>query len=206
MPVIQTFTFSEAGGHPINEDAFLVQQLPGNPEAFIVCLADGQGGRAGGAKASRLACEVVAAGVSSRLDILSRADDVVAVDPEAGFTTLIGFFAHGDTVTGASSGDSAVLAVCGSGAVTELTARQFKNPPVGSGEAVFVPFEVELVRPWRLLAMSDGVWKYVGWGRVRKLAVELAGEALLTALQSAARLPGTGQFQDDFTVVLIEAE
>src|SRR5262245_55649515 len=127
--VIRTYSFSEAGGHPANEDAFLVQQLPGDSEGWLVCIADGQGGRAGGAKAARLACEAVAAGGSSQPDVLSRADAAVAADPEAGFTTLIGLVVRGDIVTGASCGDSAVLAVCGSGGITELTRLQFKNPP-----------------------------------------------------------------------------
>ena len=65
--------------------------------------------------------------------------DQVAKHPEAGFTTLIGFSVREDKITGASCGDSAVLAVCGSGEITELTRLQFKDPPVGSGEAVFSP-------------------------------------------------------------------
>ncbi|MBA4065154.1 MAG: hypothetical protein C0501_15850 [Isosphaera sp.] len=201
--MIRAYTFSEAGGRPANEDAFAVRELPDGGR--LVCLADGQGGRAGGARAAQLACEFVAAGASSKLNIQGRADDAVAADPEAGFTTLVAFVARGDAVSGASCGDSAVLAVCGSGRVTELTALQFKNPPVGSGGATFVPFEAELVRPWRVLAVTDGVWKYVGWPRVRDLAQGLGGEELLAALRAAARLPGSGAFPDDFTVVLLEA-
>ena len=75
-------------------------------------------------------------------------------------------------VAGASSGDSAALLVAGRHA-TELTAGQRKDPPVGSGVATAVPFAVTARGPWRLLVMSDGVWKYVGWDRV----VEVAGRA-----------------------------
>ena len=53
--------------------------------------------------------------------------------------------------------------------VNELTANQIKNPPVGSAAAVFTPFAGRLERPWTVLAMSDGVWKYVGWERVRAI-------------------------------------
>ena len=207
--MIRVFTFSEAGGHPANEDAFVVAPLPGDPEGRFVCVADGQGGRAGGAVAARRACDTAASlagGEGDWRDILGRADRAVADDTRAGFTTLIGFGIAGDTISGASCGDSAVLVVCGSGEITELTARQFKNPPVGSGEADFVPFEAELTRPWKVLAMTDGVWKYAGWDRIRTLATELAGEELLAALQVAARLPGSGRFPDDFTVVLLEAD
>jgi PPM family protein phosphatase len=87
-----------------------------------------------------------------------------------------------------------------------LTSRQFKNPPVGASDADFVPFELELVPPWRVLVMSDGVWKYASWDRVWDCAARLSGEELIAALQTAARLQTTGEFPDDFTVVLLESE
>ena len=204
--MIRTFTFSKAGGHPENEDAFVVHRLAGNPNDYLVCVADGQGGQAGGAKAARLACDTVAelADQHAMTRALCRADAAVTADAEAGLTTLAAFILRGNILAGASVGDSAVLTICGSGEITELTARQFKNPPVGSGEAVFAPFEINLQRPWRILAMTDGVWKYAGWSQVRELATTLSGESLLSALQSAARLRHTGEFQDDFTVVILE--
>jgi hypothetical protein len=54
--------------------------------------------------------------------------------------------------------------------------------------------------------MSDGVWKYVGWEGVVAAARRQHGAALLEELQRAARLPGSGLFQDDFTIVLLEEE
>jgi serine/threonine protein phosphatase PrpC len=96
--------------------------------------------------------------------------------------------------------------VCAARAPKVLTSRQFKNPPVGSGAADFVPFELKLDAPWRLLVMSDGVWKYASWDRVWDCAARLAGEELIEELKAAARLPLTGEFPDDFTVVLVESE
>jgi hypothetical protein len=61
-----------------------------------------------------------------------------------------------------------------------------------------------LVRPWKILVLSDGVWKYGGWDRIAAIAREYSGQALVDALQTPARLPRSGRFQDDFTVVLIE--
>jgi hypothetical protein len=52
--------------------------------------------------------------------------------------------------------------------------------------------------------MSDGVWKYVGWDHVRDTALRLHGAELVSASQRLARLPTTGQFQDDFTMVVLE--
>jgi hypothetical protein len=109
-------------------------------------------------------------------------------------------------VAGASCGDSAAVAVCGDAAPHMLTSRQQKNPPVGSGEADFVPFEMAHMPPWKVLAMSDGVWKYATWDCVWDAAARLAGGELIAELQAAARLKRTGEFQDDFTVVLLESE
>ncbi len=202
--MIRTYTFSAAGGHAVSEDAFTLQPHAGG---WLVALADGQGGRAGGARAAQLACQVAIerAGASPAwAEALTHADAAVVADREAGFTTLVGLHVRDDRVTGASCGDSAAVVVCGEHAPKVLTARQFKNPPVGSGDATFVPFEMELTLPWKLLAVTDGVWKYAGWERVWDCAARLSGEELVAELQAAARLPLTGEFQDDFTVVLLE--
>jgi PPM family protein phosphatase len=96
------------------------------------------------------------------------------------------------------------MVIHGNGHSEESTANQLKNPPVGSGGAVIVPFAVKLVGPSMVMAMSDGVWKYVGWERVKDLAARFRGKELVEAVQEQARLLRTRQFQDDFTVVLLE--
>ncbi len=212
--VIRVTTFTESGGHPANEDAFLVGPHPADAGSWLCALADGQGGRAGGGEAARLACRTTLAeagrlqpGQLSRgpiwASLLRQADRAVEADPGAGFTTLAGFCVRDGVLVGASSGDSAVLAAAG-GQAREATAGQRKNPPVGSGAAEFVPFEVPLAEPWAVLAVSDGVWKYAGWEKVVLAATTLSGEPLVDALKAAARLPGSGRFPDDFTVVVLE--
>lgn len=201
--MVRTFTFSAAGGHPANEDAFaLVPTVSG----YRVALADGQGGRAGGARAAQLACRVALEPAASWEDALVRADAAVSADPLAGFTTLVALGVEGDLLRGASCGDSAAVAVWGDGLIRVLTAAQHKNPPVGNGDAAIVPFELELARPWKVLLISDGVWKYASWERVWASTAKLSGDELLEDLQRAARLPATGEFQDDFTAVLFESE
>ena len=213
--MIHLLTFSEVGGHRVNEDAFVARTHPVDSESILVCLADGQGGRSGGARASQLACETVwnsscalaprsLAESATWQAILTEADAVVAADAEAGFTTLIGLCIRDDFLSGASCGDSAVL-VLSDDSIEQPTSRQFKNPPVGSGEADFVPFERKLYRPWRVLVVSDGVWKYAGWDMMSKAARESGGNDLISRLQSSARLRASGMFPDDFTVVLLEA-
>jgi hypothetical protein len=108
-------------------------------------------------------------------------------------------------VFGASNGDSAALLLNPNQPEIILTARQHKNPPIGSGGATGVTFVSRLVPPWTLLALTDGVWKYVGWEAIGKVAKENRGGGILQALQALARLP-SGGFQDDFTLVVFENE
>lgn len=209
--MIRVHSFSVAGGHPVNEDAFEVRQHPADAECWLCCLADGQGGRQGGGRAAQLACRVAMDAALQKppdsdawTEALGKADEKVAADAEAGYTTLIGFTIANEVLLGASCGDSAVLAISKDRKPAIVTARQFKNPPVGSGEALFVPFEVELVRPWLVLAMSDGVWKYAGWERLMARTASHHGERLVEEIAALARPPGSGEFPDDFTLVVFE--
>ncbi len=213
--MIRVTSFSEAGGHAVCEDAFEVHRHPSDPDGWLGFLADGQGGQAGGAEAARIACRVAAEAALSLSPhqlsdsrtwtaLLQQADAAVAADHEAGFTTLIGLSILGDVLHGASCGDSAVLVVSEDQGPRQATADQLKNPPVGSGVATFIPFTATLAGRWSVLAMSDGVWKYAGWDRIFETVATHRGESLVAALQAAARLRRSGQFPDDFTVVLFE--
>ena len=213
--MVSVVSFSEAGGHSLNEDAFVVERHPVDPDCWLCCLADGQGGRAGGARAARLACQVALdwalretthrlAMPSAWCELLRRADEAVRDDPEAGFTTLVGFCIARGHLAGASCGDSSVLAAIEGQETREVTAGQRKNPPVGSGEAPFHPFAAVLAAPWCVLAMSDGVWKYAGWPRIREAVLAMRGQRLIERLQELARLSGNDRFPDDFTVVAFE--
>jgi PPM family protein phosphatase len=213
--MIRVTSFSEAGGHLLNEDAFLVAPHRSASDHWLCFLADGQGGSSGGAEAARIACSTAAEAALRRSPealaeplswgpVLQEADQAVDRDRDAGFTTLLGFCITSGRLVGASCGDSTICALSGSEPARNVTAAQLKNPPVGSGAAMFVSFAVPLLRPWSVLAMSDGVWKYVGWERLVQATTELRGEALVEALQKFARLPRSGRFPDDFTLVLFE--
>lgn len=209
-------TFTEVGGHRQNEDAAIVQQHPADPTVWICAVADGQGGQAGGGPAARLACKATI-DAAAKCDppnllnpavwssILRTADEAVRLDAEAGFTTLIGLCVNADRIVGASSGDSAALLV-NAEEETKLTFGQHKNPPIGSGGAFAVPFMKRVRTPWQLLVMTDGVWKYAGWGKITETALRERGSSLIEELQKAARLPGSGEFQDDFSIVLLADE
>ncbi|MBY0230242.1 MAG: serine/threonine-protein phosphatase [Gemmataceae bacterium] len=213
MPTVRTFT--EAGGHPVNEDAFGVRAHPDDPGHLLVALADGQGGRAGGARASSVACRSALAITaawpifqvrqwSSWIAAIKEVDKAVSEDRETGLTTLVGLSIESGFLLGASVGDSAVFCVDGPGETRELTCNQPKNPPVGSGGCSPMHFHTHLVPPWTVLVMSDGVWKYAGWDRIREAMKALRGQALIDALQDAARMKGSRTFQDDFTLIAIQ--
>ena len=85
-----------------------------------------------------------------------------------------------------------------------LSQGQHKNPPLGSGGASTVAFAAALKKPWTLLAMTDGVWKYAGWETVLGIASDRSGEEIIQQLKNRARLPLSGAFQDDFTVVVLQ--
>jgi hypothetical protein len=216
--MIQIFSHTEAGGHAHNEDAFEVRPHPADPDCLLCVLADGQGGHAGGARAAQLACRTCIDAASAhqpamlaiRSDawemILHQADAAVASDPEAGFTTLITFCIQKDAICGASNGDSGVYATSAGESGVILTARQHNNPPIGCGAARPVGFAAPLTRPWTVLALSDGVWKYAGWDWVSLAASDLTGKDLLDSVRKQAGLPGSGRLQDDFTVVALHAD
>jgi serine/threonine protein phosphatase PrpC len=137
---------------------------------------------------------------------LRMVDERIQADESAGYTTLIGFAVSGGRIVGASNGDSAVWLADEAGRIVDLTDRQAKNPPIGSGGARPTPFDARLPDFWLVLAMSDGVWKYVGGDRILELLRECRGQELLNALQACARLPRSGEFPDDFTAVLLQKQ
>lgn len=212
--MIECHTYTEAGGHPENEDALLARELSAHPGTWICGLADGQGGQFGGAAAAARAVEAVGETAERqpprRLEdartwcaLLSSADAAVEEEREAGFTTLVGLCLAPGRVAGASCGDSACLLVAG-GRAEVLTERQRKNPPVGSGAAYPVPFSARLAGEWKVLVVSDGVWKYVGWDRVAEVVRAHHGEEAIASLREAAIAASGGRLSDDFTVALFE--
>ena len=212
--MIRAVTHSETGGHAHNEDAFILRSHPDDPASYLCAVADGQGGQSVGGPAARLACDtflkVASQATLAELmvfgvwdDILAFVDRTVAADALAGFTTLVAFCIAGGFLRGASSGDSALILAEPEQEPLILTARQSKDPPVGSGGAVFVPFSIKPQAPWTALAMTDGVWKYVGWDTLLQAAAGAPPEEMLRSLRQRAGLPGSGTLQDDFTVIIL---
>jgi PPM family protein phosphatase len=212
--MIRLFTRSEPGGHAENEDSFAVHPLAQDESSYLCVVTDGQGGRAGGAVAAREACRFCIEAASKYtienllfpktwLRILQGVDEALANNPAAGFTTIVALAAAHGYVCGASCGDSAAVLITGRSPGEILTSQQSKNPPVGSGGASFSAFARKLQIPWAVLAMSDGVWKYVGLESLLRLDIRTIGEETITSLRRQAQLPASGRLQDDFTLVVL---
>ena len=216
MPNIHYLVHSEAGESHANEDTVSVRPHSDAENVLLCCLADGQGGQAGGARAAQVALEESLRVMSSLAvpellqaeswySIVSAADEAVSEDDAAGFCTLISLSVSEREIWGASCGDSGILLLNGE-QVLLLTEHQHKNPPVGSSAAYPVAFNAKLKPGWKLLAVSDGVWKYVGWTTISQAASRNQGSEIIVALRQTALDATGGKMQDDFTVALLYEE
>jgi hypothetical protein len=212
---MKVYSHSEPGNHPTNEDAIAILRRGDDPATLICALAVGQGGRAGAALAAQRAvasCQEQARSQSlpellnpiTSVTIGEEVDQSVRRQPEAGFTTFIGLAVIPSFIVGVSCGDSAVGLLLGEKFVL-LSERQYKNPPVGSGGAQFIPFSARLDEPWKLLIMSDGVWKYAGWDRITERSRSDSGQALVSGVRDGAVATTGGHLLDDFSLILIES-
>ncbi len=216
MSNIHSLIHSEAGEGHANEDVALVRPHPEDAGVLLCALADGQGGQAGGADAARVAVEEslrAAAsfpakelfGAAPWYAVVGAADEAVCEDDAAGFCTLVSLCVSVRGVWGASCGDSGALLI-NSGREFLLTENQRKNPPIGSSAAHPVAFSARLHPGWTLLVVSDGVWKFVGWESIARLAAGNEGQALVAALRRAAWDANGGRLPDDFSVALLHGE
>ena len=172
--------YSEAGDGHSNEDLVIVRPHPGDAGVLLCSLADGQGGQVGGAAAARVAVDGSLRAASSLptdelrqeapwYAVVGAADEAVCEDDAAGFCSLVSLGISEREIWGASCGDSGALLLSG-GRDSLLTEDQYKNPPVGSSAARPVAFSARLEPGWTLLVVSDGVWKYVGWESISRIA------------------------------------
>lgn len=182
---------------------------------MICCVADGQGGRSNGAQASQTACEAFydcARSLSScRLfedriipGLLNGVDGRVSTT--GGLTTLAALVLDGDFASGASCGDSKIFVRNNLGNITEITAHQRKNPPVGSGDAIFEPFMIHAIGGSRVLMVTDGVWKYAGYENIQKALESPDVQCVPELLRSKTLARSGGSLPDDFSIIAIQID
>ena len=134
--------------------------------------------------------------------IIYKTDERIANTSEAGFTTLIGFGVFDGKIYGASCGDSAVLLIDELQSVF-LTEKQRKNPPVGSSGAIPVSFTAKLQNDWKLMAMSDGVWKFLDWETIANTVRNFPKAEILEELKRKYVERHGENLWDDFSIILI---
>lgn len=208
------FKYSEIGSHNENEDALEIVKHNYDSSLIICALADGQGGQQGGAAAAKCAVSTCLTKTQSfsPQDLLNTftwvkigeyVDQTVANTQEAGFTTFIGMCVTNSFVVGASSGDSSVALLIDEKFII-LTEGQYKNPPIGSSGARLTPFSARLNEKWKLILMSDGVWKFADWDTIFQTIKSESGESLISNLRNEVILR-TKEMIDDFSIILIES-
>lgn len=187
-----------------NEDAYVIDD---SGAELLVVLADGQGGRPGGARAARTAVQTIQQLLEAKKHDLSwmalgaEVDRAVSESEGAGFTTLLVVEIAAGRLRGISNGDCILVAGAPSGSSYCLNENQPKNPPVGSGSAAFSELNVALDADTGLVCATDGVWRPSGRPALATWAAERisAADAKLR-WESTAKRDG---FSDDATAVFI---
>jgi serine/threonine protein phosphatase PrpC len=194
-----------AAGNPENQDRGLI--IHDGPR-IVLCVADGAGGRGGGAEAASMAVELVRQNASllinaeSCAEVLRKLDAAIAKDAVAGETTCALAVVTPEEIFGASVGDSGVWLIPKNGNHLDLTHFQERKPFIGSGSAWPVSFQ----RPRQagcLLLATDGLLKYMSAERIIAACHEHPADVAAQRLIELVRYP-SGALPDDVTIIVSE--
>jgi PPM family protein phosphatase len=181
-------------------------------DVTILVLADGAGGRPGGAQAAETVIRVVREALMGTprcydprfwCSVLRKADEVILGDGYGGETTAVVVAVCGPSIVGASVGDSGAWLIT-EAACYDLTTRQQRKPCLGTGVAAPVSF-VRTGSGGTLLVASDGLFNYTGPEAICTVARGTDLESVAKNLVDLVRLP-SGGLQDDVAVLLCRAE
>jgi serine/threonine protein phosphatase PrpC len=169
-------------------------------------LADGAGGRSGGAEAAEFVIHQTKQTLHSAdlspnglSEFLKSIDRQMVAEGNIGETTCVLAVLSKTSIIGASIGDSGAWCISPSG-VDDLTSRQCHKPFLGTGEANLIGFARDA---WNgtLLIASDGLLKYTGSERITAAAqvadMESAAHNLIGLVRYAS-----GALPDDVSVLL----
>jgi len=203
-PVPMNPVLISAAGNPENQDRGLIIQ---DGTRTVLCVADGAGGRSGGAEAAAMAVDFVRQHMStlsdgaSSVELLRAMDAAIAHDSIAGETTFVLAVATRETVFGASVGDSGIWLVGGAGGYADLTISQQRKPFIGSGSAWPVAFESRMNFGDLLLLATDGLLKYTSSERIVETCREQPIDSVAPRLIGLVRYQ-SGALPDDVTVIV----
>lgn len=194
---------------PASEDRAAVIQ---RDDGLLLVVADGVGGRSGGAEAAQTLVDFVRAEVGTIASLsdprafhrlLVRADAAIHAHATAGETTaIVAGVSDPGCVVGASVEDSEAWLVTDS-ACLRLTPRATRKPYLGYGMAVPFTFH-ESFSGGTLVLATDGLFKYADESKivaaVRLPALDAAARAAVEAPLGASRT-----CYDDIAVILCRA-
>ena len=174
-------------------------------ERLIFVIADGAGGRSGGAEAAemvvRLVCEhardLQSCGDCEKL--LGEIDRAILADGIAGETTAVIVVASVNKVFGASVGDSGAWILSGAH-IDELSQGQVRKPFIGTGAALPVGFSRGGL-DGTLLVTTDGLLKYTSREAISATIGKCNLDALPEALVKLVRY-ASGNLPDDIAIGL----
>jgi PPM family protein phosphatase len=194
-----------ASGNLENQDRGII--IHDGPRTLLG-VADGVGGRSGGAEAASMAVESIRKNVSTMnnaddcAEVLRKIDEAIAEDSLAGETTCAVAVVTKEEIFGASVGDSGVWMLPKTEGQLDLTPGQQHKPFIGSGGAWPVPFQCPK-QPGTLLLATDGLLKYTSAERIistcRENSIELAAQRLIELVRYSS-----GALPDDVTLILAE--
>lgn len=202
--MIQTAKLVEAGNVELQDRVEIIEQFG----TTILVVADGAGGRSGGAGAAQRVIEMVHGNVTRLITmdplacsgLLEEIDREIEGNAVAGETTGVIVVVAGGLIVGASVGDSEAWLISAEG-YERLTENQIRKPFLGSGRANVVSFKAEF-REGTLLLGTDGLFKYTGAERICEVVKESSDvRGAARALLDLVRLP-SGNLQDDVGVAL----
>jgi PPM family protein phosphatase len=202
--MLQTTKLVEAGNVELQDRVEIIEQFG----TTILVVADGAGGRSGGAEAAQRVIEMVRGNVNRLItmdplacsQLLEEIDRGIESDAVAGETTGVIAVVAGDLIVGASVGDSEAWLI-GADGYERLTETQIRKPFLGSGRANVVSFRNEF-REGVLLLGTDGLFKYTGAERICEVVKGSSdAKGAARALLELVRLP-SGNLQDDVGVVV----
>ena len=193
-------TASEAARPDHNQDR--VQVIP-LTNSTVFSVADGAGGAAGSAAAARNVCEAVAERCRGDYPVnwascLADIDEQMARSPGQAAAVVVEV-GNDNAVTGASVGDCEAW-IFGDLVTKNLTARQARDPLMGSGRCVPVSIADHLSGV--LVVATDGLWKYMGRKSIAHTVTRYPLEVVVPLLIDSVKTR-SGALQDDVSMVIV---